>query len=542
MKAVIYTRVSSEEQIEGTSLASQEELCRRYCVERGFETVAVFREEGETAKDLSLNNRTRFLAALEFCRKEKPIDAFVVFRVDRFARNTEDHFTVRRLLANHGTSLHSVTEPIGNRPAEKFIETVLAGAAEYDNAIRKQRCTDGLKARIAQGIWPLRPPIGYICAHHRRRGEKKTIPDQPDPVLFPLIQKALQVYARREIVSQSKLAAALNSWGFERVTGRKATKQLADRLLGRLLPFYAGVLVDPFTREEKPGLHIPMISRDELAQIRAHRDGRRIQPKTKRMIYNASFPLRRLVRCPECGRYLTACRSSGNGGSYYYYYCVHKRCSRRSKMLSSETLETNYARLLSSLEIRGALFAKVEERLRTLWNRHREERDGPVDQTAKRLEALERQRRRICEMREDGTYDAGESRQRLAIVDTQIADLKKQSARSLSIADLGIDELVDAARWYLGNLSSLCRDVVDDSRPRFERFAFPNGLVALTNADIRTTKAGLILAMAGHADSAESSRVHDRGLSSNHEYDYFADLIAYYRDSGHNTTLSHLAA
>src|SRR5689334_6179184 len=144
MKGVIYTRVSSDEQVEGTSLTSQEEFCRRYCEQKGIVVVALFREEGESAKDLSLNNRSRFLAALEYCRVHKDIEAFVVFKVDRFARNTEDHFAVRRILLTSGTALHSVTEPIGNKPAEKFIETVLAGAAEYDNAIRKQRCTDGM--------------------------------------------------------------------------------------------------------------------------------------------------------------------------------------------------------------------------------------------------------------------------------------------------------------------------------------------------------------------------------------------------------------
>jgi DNA invertase Pin-like site-specific DNA recombinase len=75
-------------------------------------------------------------------RSRSHIEPFVVFRVDRFGRNTEDHFSVRRILLNSGTVLHSVTEPIGNKPAEKFIETVLAGAAEYDDAIRKQRELD----------------------------------------------------------------------------------------------------------------------------------------------------------------------------------------------------------------------------------------------------------------------------------------------------------------------------------------------------------------------------------------------------------------
>ena len=130
MKGIIYTRVSSDEQVDGTSLAHQEELCRHFCEQKAITIAGVFREEGESAKDLSLNNRSEFLAALEFCRKEKNIEAFVVLRVDRFARNTEDHFAVRRVLLSSGTTLLSVTEPIGNKPAEKFIETVLAALQE----------------------------------------------------------------------------------------------------------------------------------------------------------------------------------------------------------------------------------------------------------------------------------------------------------------------------------------------------------------------------------------------------------------------------
>ena len=110
MRGIIYTRVSSDEQVKGTSLEHQEELCRKYCQEKGIEVDLVFREEGESAKDLSLQNRKKFLGALEFCRKNKDkVQAFVVLRVDRFARNADDHFAIRKILATYGTTLHSVT-------------------------------------------------------------------------------------------------------------------------------------------------------------------------------------------------------------------------------------------------------------------------------------------------------------------------------------------------------------------------------------------------------------------------------------------------
>ena len=96
MKGIIYTRVSSDEQVKGTSLELQEELCRRYCKEKDIEVLAVIKEEGESAKTA---DRKEFLRAIEFARKNKgKVQAYVVAKVDRFARNTGDHFYVRKTL------------------------------------------------------------------------------------------------------------------------------------------------------------------------------------------------------------------------------------------------------------------------------------------------------------------------------------------------------------------------------------------------------------------------------------------------------------
>ncbi|MSU44944.1 recombinase family protein, partial [Candidatus Nomurabacteria bacterium] len=50
MKGIIYVRVSSEEQVKGTSLEFQEESCRKYCKDKSIEVIKVFREEGASAK------------------------------------------------------------------------------------------------------------------------------------------------------------------------------------------------------------------------------------------------------------------------------------------------------------------------------------------------------------------------------------------------------------------------------------------------------------------------------------------------------------
>ena len=54
MKGIIYTRVSSDEQVKGTSLEFQEKLCRQYCEQQEMEVLALFLEEGESAKNLNM--------------------------------------------------------------------------------------------------------------------------------------------------------------------------------------------------------------------------------------------------------------------------------------------------------------------------------------------------------------------------------------------------------------------------------------------------------------------------------------------------------
>lgn len=50
-KAVIYSRVSTKEQVEeGNSLYSQERSCREYALKLGYDVSEVFVESGESAK------------------------------------------------------------------------------------------------------------------------------------------------------------------------------------------------------------------------------------------------------------------------------------------------------------------------------------------------------------------------------------------------------------------------------------------------------------------------------------------------------------
>ncbi len=80
-KAVIYIRVSSADQVSGTSLATQEAECRAWCLRHEYQVAEVYRDEGESAKTA---DRPGLIAAVARCRAG--VDAFLVHKLDRLAR------------------------------------------------------------------------------------------------------------------------------------------------------------------------------------------------------------------------------------------------------------------------------------------------------------------------------------------------------------------------------------------------------------------------------------------------------------------------
>src|SRR6185437_15634137 len=133
---IIYARVSSWEQVSNTSLEKQVRECASFAERNGIKIIAdPFIEEGESAKSA---NRTQFQKALSFCSKNKPA-YFIVYKIDRFARNQDDHVVTRTYLKKFGTELRSVTEPIDESTVGRLQEGILSVFAEFDNNVRAER-------------------------------------------------------------------------------------------------------------------------------------------------------------------------------------------------------------------------------------------------------------------------------------------------------------------------------------------------------------------------------------------------------------------
>jgi site-specific DNA recombinase len=180
--AVIYFRVSDDRQVENTSLSVQEKDCRPSCEKQRLTVLSVFVDGGESAKTA---DRKQFLKAIDLCVKDRTVRNFVVWKLDRFARNTLDHEVLNSKLNSAGVQLVSVTEPLASDSNGALYGTILAAVAQHDNKARSARTVAGMAARTGQERWVWRAPLGYL--HSGDQSQPSLLPDPERASLIRLL-------------------------------------------------------------------------------------------------------------------------------------------------------------------------------------------------------------------------------------------------------------------------------------------------------------------------------------------------------------------
>lgn len=156
MRAIIYARVSTEEQAEeGYSLDAQIEKCKERCKQKGWTIVKILREEGRSAKDIM--GRPKFLEAIQML-KNGEADVIVSWRQDRITRS---NFDMQWLLKEVGFKFSFVVGGDFLDPRKKFEIDIRAAVAEEERRKISEATRLGLERRKKQGLpvgWPKGKP------------------------------------------------------------------------------------------------------------------------------------------------------------------------------------------------------------------------------------------------------------------------------------------------------------------------------------------------------------------------------------------------
>lgn len=415
-KAVIYLRVSTEEQVDNYSLGTQLEICRTEAERRGLPIAEIFREEGRSAK--TIKERPALLELLEYCRKhKKEVNAVIVYRLDRISRQTADYLAIRKKLAECDITLISASEPTGDTPTERFIETMLAGYAQMDNDIRGERSRNGMRARFMSGLHNGSLPLGY----ERQNGYAVK-----DPETFSAVQAAWELMGTGT-KSLQDMARILDEQGIrEKRKGHKETR-LRRQTMSRIFrnKFYAGVVVSKRYGMEVPGQHPPMITEELFYRVQAILDGRNHNTPAmlvRRTHSNPDFPLRRIVRCGRCGQSFTGAWSKGKRSLYGYYFCI-KRCGAKSNVPFTQ-IEPETAALLEGVRLKPETAELICAFLRRTYHLRIGALRQKRDQADAELKKIYETRQALIEKNLSGVYSDDIFKEQNKILEEKIAALQ----------------------------------------------------------------------------------------------------------------------
>jgi site-specific DNA recombinase len=306
MRVCLYTRISTDEDHQPTSLTTQRERLERYCqAMEDWQVVSAFDDQ---ASGVTLE-RPGLQAALELAR-ERRFDLLLVYRVDRLSRKVGQLAALAEELDQLDIVLKSATEPFDTGSAAgRMMLQMLGVFAEFEHATIVDRVTAGLERRVREGKWMSgRTPYGY-------RRDKDTKLLVPDEVRAPVVKHIFQLYA------EGKLGTTAIARKLEAEAAPAPRKQgWSPNALQLILanPAYRGLI--RWNDSLFEGLHKPLVEEEtfERAQMilaRRHEDAslRRGNP--------TEFLLSGLVRCGHCGRAYVGTSAHGNGGRYTYYHC-----------------------------------------------------------------------------------------------------------------------------------------------------------------------------------------------------------------------------
>ena len=324
--AAMWTRVSSSEQEQyNCSLDSQEKVCREYAERNGITIKKHFGGTHESAQKMG----KLFNQMISEVLNDKEINIILVASYDRFSRTGAEASVKIELLKARGIFVVSATQPVDqDSHTGELMKDMLLLLSKFDNSIRKDKCVGGLRDCLLRGEWAFRAPFGYDHykvdkTHHLKVNEKGKI-----------LKKAFY-WKAYEGLSNPDICLRLKALGIS-----MNRKRLSEIFLN---PVYCGYIKNTLLDEGVliKGNFDPIVDVETFNRINGKsRAGYDQKEETDK------FPLKRHVRCADCGGYLTGYTVKAKGKDYYK--CNKIGCKHNQSVTK---MHTKYIGLLDSYGI-----------------------------------------------------------------------------------------------------------------------------------------------------------------------------------------------
>lgn len=207
---VIYTRVSSAEQVEGYSLETQKDDLKKFITYKGYNLVEEFIDRGISAKDIE--NRTDYKRMMKFIseksKSKNKIDAIIVWKLSRFSRNSLDLQQALSQLEKYDCHLIAEKDGLNTfNDMNKVILKLLGIFAELERTNIANNVRSGMRKGAEDGQWMGGvAPYGYKTVQKNQSGDSTLSINNEEAIL---VRKIFNLYAEGN--GYAKIADLLNN-------------------------------------------------------------------------------------------------------------------------------------------------------------------------------------------------------------------------------------------------------------------------------------------------------------------------------------------
>lgn len=325
---LIYTRVSSKEQMEGASLETQMNFCHLLAQKKGLNIIEHF---GGTYESAQSDERREFKKMISFAQRNKHVGYILIYSYDRFSRTGANGIYITEELKKQGIHVLSATQEIDvESSAGTFQQGIHFIFSRYDNDQRRDRSVNGMITKLRNGYITGSIPFGYSNLNPG----KKRLPN-------------LQINADGELIREAFLLKAKHDLSYNDITERlkkkgwtKGAKRLSEIFRN---PFYCGVIVSTLIPGEiiKTDKHPAIVSEDIFLKVNGILSEKRATGyKNNRDEEN--LPLKQFMRSERSGTPYTGYLVKKKG---LYYYKNNTIGSNENK--SAKAMHELFKQLLS---------------------------------------------------------------------------------------------------------------------------------------------------------------------------------------------------